>query len=190
MTNWNDQTAEWYAANYGEYPTNQAALDGLVFNPEMVIIDVGCGTGSALRFASKKFPGGKLIGIDPVNRMVEIARENTSNHPEAERIGFRKGSAEDLPVDDNFSDYIFAFDSIDHWNDTNKGLREIYRTLKKNGKFVIVKDLGVPGAAEHLADLRKVLPFSGFDIQEDQEITFANVQFVRIICGKTDPKID
>jgi ubiquinone/menaquinone biosynthesis C-methylase UbiE len=186
MTEWNDQTAEWYAENYGEYPANIAALEGLDFNPNLVIVDVGCGTGSALRAASDKYLGGKLIGIDPVNRMVEIARERIIEHPEADRISFQKGSAENLPLGDNFSDFVLAFDSIDHWNDTKKGISEIKRVLKDNGKLVIVKDLEVPDAANKLADLREGLCLSGFSIYEDQEIFFEKVRFVRMICGKID----
>jgi len=28
MTEWDSDTAEWYAENYGEYPTNRLAVDG------------------------------------------------------------------------------------------------------------------------------------------------------------------
>jgi hypothetical protein len=27
MTEWNTETAEWYAANYGDYPTNRLAIE-------------------------------------------------------------------------------------------------------------------------------------------------------------------
>jgi hypothetical protein len=46
MSDWNAETAEWYAANYGEYATNRLAADALEVAPDAVIVDVGCGTGS------------------------------------------------------------------------------------------------------------------------------------------------
>jgi ubiquinone/menaquinone biosynthesis C-methylase UbiE len=119
-----------------------------------------------------------------------MAREKTCNHLEADRISFCLGTAEDLPVDDNISDYVFAFDSIDHWNDIDKGVSEIRRILKNGGILVIVKDLSVPDANEHLSNLRRVLSLSGFDIHEDREMATGKVRFIRIICGKNDNKIE
>lgn len=78
MTEWNSETAEWYAKNYGEYPTNRIAIDALALEADSAIVDVGCGTGSALRHAASWVPKGDLIGIDPVPRMVELARASTA----------------------------------------------------------------------------------------------------------------
>ncbi len=46
---------------------------------------------------------------------MEIATEKTENHEARERIEYRVGSAENLPVDDSVADYVPTFDSIDHW---------------------------------------------------------------------------
>ncbi len=76
--------------------------------------------------------------------MIEIAKEQTANHSETGHIEFRKGTAEALPVEDSIADIVLAFDSIDHWIDSKKGLTEVSRILKPNGKFIMVKDGGVP----------------------------------------------
>ena len=86
MPEWDSETAEWYAQNYGEYPTNRLAVDALDLPEDAVIVDVGCGTGAALRHAAVKVRRGHLIGIDPVPRMIEIARERLEGHPAAARI--------------------------------------------------------------------------------------------------------
>ena len=114
MTEWDSDTAEWYAANYGEYATNRLAVDELDLAADAVIVDVGCGTGSALRHAASRVIDGRLIGIDPVPRMIEIAREGSDESPASARIEYRVGSAEALPVEDGLADLVFAFDSIDH----------------------------------------------------------------------------
>ncbi|MFT4704273.1 MAG: ubiquinone/menaquinone biosynthesis C-methylase UbiE [Bradymonadia bacterium] len=87
MTEWTDQTAEWYAAKYGEYPTNQLALDALEIAPNASVLDIGCGTASALRHASQTVTSGRLIGVDPVPRMIEIASERLAGHPAAKVPG-------------------------------------------------------------------------------------------------------
>jgi hypothetical protein len=39
MTEWDAKSAEWYAANYGEYATNRLAVDGLdVLSKEVIHI--------------------------------------------------------------------------------------------------------------------------------------------------------
>ncbi len=80
---------------------------------------------------------GKFIGIDPVPRMVEIATERTENHEARERIEYRVGSAKNLPIDDGVVDYVLAFDSIDPWQDVEKGFLEVRRVVKASGAFAI-----------------------------------------------------
>ena len=100
MTEWNSESADWYAANYGEYATNRLAVDELDLPVDAIIVDVGCGTGAALRHAAAKVTDGSLIGIDPVPRMIEIARDRLDGHQASARIEFRVGPAEDLPIED------------------------------------------------------------------------------------------
>ncbi len=61
MSDWNKETAEWYAEKYGEYATNRLGVDELDFFDKAVIVDIGCGTGAALRHAASKVENGKFI---------------------------------------------------------------------------------------------------------------------------------
>jgi SAM-dependent methyltransferase len=115
MTTWTDETAEWYAEKYGEYPTNHLAVDMLELAPDAVVLDIGCGTAAALRHAASKVTSGRLLGVDPVPRMVEIARERVASHPAAGRIELHVAPADALPFDDGTIDVVLAFDSYDHW---------------------------------------------------------------------------
>lgn len=145
MSSWDTATAEWYAKKYGEYATNKLGLESSVtLEAHFTVMDIGCGTGSALRHASEKVTHGTLIGIDPVPRMIEIAREKTSGHSAADRITYYEGSAENLPIKDSSVNVVLAFDSYDHWQDKTVGLMEVRRVLRPNGLFVVVKDGGLP----------------------------------------------
>ena len=187
MTEWNSETAEWYAANYGEYPTNRLAVELLDLSDQLTIVDVGCGTGSALRHAAAKVKNGHLIGIDPVPRMIEIAKDITKKNETDYQIIFKVGSAEDLPVEDSHADIVFAFDSIDHWNDIQQGLKEILRILKPGGRFIIVKDLSVPGAKKVLKGLEQKLGTAHIDIGIKEIIKTDEVIFALWVC---DPEIN
>jgi ubiquinone/menaquinone biosynthesis C-methylase UbiE len=182
MTEWNAETAEWYAANYGEYPTNRLAVEKIDLPDHSTIIDVGCGTGSALRCAAAKVRDGTLIGIDPVPRMVEIAKELTEEQEVESQIGFKVGSAEELPIEDSIADIVFAFDSIDHWTDIHQGLKEVYRILKPEGKLYVVKDLGVPGSMQSLKSLELILKKKRFDLVNKYQFKSDEVSFMLWKC--------
>ena len=182
MSEWNSETAEWYAANYGDCATNQLAVDHLELEDQLTIVDVGCGTGSALRHAAARIANGNLIGIDPVPRMIEIAKDFAKEDETDNQIIFEIGAAEDLPLNDSLADIIFAFDSIDHWNNIQQGLNEILRILKPEGKFIIVKDLGVPGAKKALNTLEQTLSVAHFDVEKKEVIKTDEVSLALWTC--------
>ena len=182
MNEWDAETAEWYAANYGEYATNRLAVEALELKPDSLVVDVGCGTGSALRRAASTITQGSLIGVDPVLRMIEIARERTAGHPAEPRIEFRLGAAEDLPVDDAAADVVLAFDSFDHWEDRARGLSEIRRILRPAGRLVVVKDASVPGAQGAHRTLVNALSRAGFVVSREEQIEGDDVRFTLWEC--------
>ena len=183
MSEWNAETAQWYADKYGEYATNRLAADALDVAPDAVIVDVGCGTGSALRRVARRVPKGTLVGVDPIPRMLEIARERIARHPEGHRIEFRRGPAEKLPVDNASADLVFAFDSIDHWQDKATGLAEIRRVLRPQGRLVVVKDGGVPGGAKAKRDFLSELGRAGFHVLDEQALAECDVSCTMWVCG-------
>jgi SAM-dependent methyltransferase len=146
MAEWDSSAAEWYAARYGEYATNRLALGPLEFPSGSVVVDVGCGTGHALRQVAARVAHATLIGIDPVPRMLEIARERTAASPYAGRIEFRPGRAARIPVEDGRAHFVFAFDTFDYWSSADAGLAEVARVLAPEGRFVALKDAGDPDA--------------------------------------------
>lgn len=181
MSSWNADAAEWYAEKYGEYATNRLTVALLDLQAHDVVVDVGCGAGPALRAAASKVTSGRLIGIDPVGRMLEIARERAVGHDAEERLEFAKGSAEDIPVDDDTADWVFAFDSYDHWEDKVVGFEEVKRVLKPTGTLVVVKDGGVPGTKDGFASEAEAAGFVVDDarkVDDDEE----GVSFLLWLC--------
>lgn len=183
MSNWNSETAEWYAKEYGEYPTNKLAVEAISLSANSTIVDIGCGTGSALRYASKQVTNGVLVGIDPVPRMLEIAREQTANHPAVGQIVYYEGSAEKIPIDDGIADFVFAFDSFDHWQNKTKGFSEIRRILKINGRLIVVKDGGLPNGSEAQRAFVELLATPGFYVIEERAMDESGISFTLWICG-------
>jgi ubiquinone/menaquinone biosynthesis C-methylase UbiE len=119
---------------------HQATLDlvaeGEEFRPG-TIVDVGCGTGRLLRAAARRWPGARLIGVDPAEAMIRVARRLT---PEAE---FHVARAESLPLPDAVAEVALSTISFHHWEDQPAGLREVARVLGPGGRFCLT-DISLP----------------------------------------------
>jgi len=183
MSKWDTETAEWYAEKYGEYATNKLGIGTLKLEVDSTVIDIGCGTGCALRHASMQVSNGTLIGIDPIPRMIEIARKQTARHSAGDRITYLEGSAENLPVESASADIALAFDSYDHWQDQVKGLKEVRRVLKSNGRFVVVKDGGLPNGTDSQKEFVAALINAGFKIIEEKNIEENDVTLTQWVCA-------
>jgi ubiquinone/menaquinone biosynthesis C-methylase UbiE len=108
-----------------------ALAAGIVHQP-VSVLDVGCGTGKLLRRATTYWPEAQLIGVDPANGMIEMAKRLTPN------ATFFTGMAEALPLEDASVDLALSTSSFHHWQDQAAGIREIARVLRPGGYFVLV----------------------------------------------------
>ncbi|HEY4708049.1 MAG TPA: class I SAM-dependent methyltransferase [Thermodesulfobacteriota bacterium] len=111
------------------------------------VLDVGCGTGVLTIIAAKAAGGeGMAVGIDPAPAMIGKARENARK--EASRAEFRVAAIEELPFNDSSFDRVLSSLMLHHLppDVKLKGLAEIKRVLKPDGKLLLV-DIGKPTSA-------------------------------------------
>ena len=125
-----------------------ALAAGIVHQPASVL-DVGCGTGRLLRQAHTYWPEAQLIGVDPANGMIEMAKRLTPN------ATFFTGMAEALPLQDASVDLALSTISFHHWQDQAAGIREIARVLRPGGYFLLV-DLSFPDWLGQVFRLKRV----------------------------------
>lgn len=157
-------------------PVHRAALAlaaGLVHQPASML-DVGCGTGKLLRQASTYWPEARLIGADPANGMIEMARRLTPS------ATFYTGMAEALPLEDASVDLALSTISFHHWHDQAAGVREIARVLRPGGYFLLV-DMSFPGwlvsvlrvkRVHSRARLRTLFYQAGLQVQTQQRVSW------------------
>lgn len=181
MGEWTKETAEWYAQKYGEYPTNILGLEGLDFQSGERVVDLGCGTACALRHLAIQNEAIELLGVDPVPRMVELAQEAVAKAGLGERINLLEGGASRIPVENESAQWLLAFDSYDHWPDTDLGLAEVARILAPGGRFVITKDGGISDPAQ-AEELEQRLAKAGFHIAQNETLEGHGVTLQRWIC--------
>ena len=90
-------------------------------------LDVATGTGQAALRLVEEFK--KVIAIDASNAMLGNAQKH-------ERIDYRFGTAEKLPIDDESVDFISVAQAA-HWFDMPAFYKEAKRVLKPNGTLAI-----------------------------------------------------
>ncbi len=126
----------------------------LDLRPDAVALDVGCGSGEhAFRLATHF--GLQVLGIDPVQRHLDLARESRRDVPEeiASRVTFGRGSAAELPVADSSVELVWCRDVLVHVASLDDAYAEFARVLRPGGRGVIHQLVATPllSAAEAAA---------------------------------------
>ena len=167
---WDDKTAQWYVANYGEHATNYKTIELANLTVVDQVLDIGCGSGTAVRAAAKLVTNGHLVGIDPSPTMVRLAKEKTATDPNQKRIQFFEGGAENVPVKNGSFTVVLAINTIHHWYHVPKGCGEVKRVLQKNGRFIITNEqLAEETDAWRLAKIEQALMNIGFKLLNKNE---------------------
>lgn len=159
-----DEAAERYVQQYGDHPTNHRTVELAALRPDDVVIDIGCGSGTAVRQAARSATRGRVIGVDLTSAMIRIARERTDGDAAEDRIEFREAAAEELPFPDGTATVVLAVNSVHHWTDLEAGVAEVRRVLAPDGRFVVGdEDDPRGGAGVHTEEqLVPVLDRAGF----------------------------
>jgi len=120
------------------------------------VVDVGSGAGfDSLVAARQVGPGGAVVGVDMTDEMLAKARA-TSDQLGMSHVEFRRGLAEDLPVEDAWADVVISNGVINLCPDKQVVFDEIHRVLKPGGvlQFAdIANDRTVPPEAMRDVDL-------------------------------------
>jgi ubiquinone/menaquinone biosynthesis C-methylase UbiE len=95
------------------------------------VLDVGCGTGRLARWIAERLgPNGSVVGIDPLEERIAIARSHGG------ALRFEVGQAENLAAFDDASFDAVCMSSVFHWvEDKPKALAEARRVLRPGGRL-------------------------------------------------------
>jgi len=124
--------------------------------PGEMVLDIGSGAGfDSLIAARQVAPDGKVIGVDMTDAMLEKAAEG-ARKMDLTNVEFRKGFAEELPVEDESVDVVISNGVINLCPDKEAVMREVHRVLRPWGRFQIadiVVHKEVPQSAKDNIDL-------------------------------------
>lgn len=99
------------------------------------VVDIGSGAGTdALLAAQAVGPSGRVIGVDPTDAMLTKARAAAAAVGAA-HVEFRRGSAEDVPVETGTADVVISNGVLNLAADKAPVFRELRRVLRPGGRL-------------------------------------------------------
>ena len=113
------------AINYAEPKTGE------------VCVDLGSGRGTdVIRMAESVGETGFVYGIDISDGMLDKARKNAEKF-NVKNVSFVQSDLEKIELQDKVADLVISNCTINHASDKQAVWNEVYRILKKGGRFVV-----------------------------------------------------
>ncbi len=103
--------------------------------PGQTVLDVGCGTGWAVREIARRVPGARACGVDISPEMIRIASEGVKG----DAVEFVLGDSENIPYDETFFDAVICSSSFHHYPQPVASLSEIRRVLKPGASLYLLE---------------------------------------------------
>lgn len=109
--------------------------------PNMSVLDLGCGTGTLTLMLKNAHPDTNVTGMDGDEDVLDIARDKSHGT----NIQWDQGLASSLPYPDSTFDRVVASLVIHHLvtEDKRQAFKEIFRVLKSRGELYVL-DFGAP----------------------------------------------
>ena len=117
----------------------ERAADRAELEPGDSALDLCCGTGDlALALRDRVGPGGRVVGADFSERMLELASDKAIER-DARDVTFEWADALELPYSDASFDAVTVGFGVRNLADLEAGFREMRRVLKPGGRCVILE---------------------------------------------------
>jgi ubiquinone/menaquinone biosynthesis C-methylase UbiE len=118
-----------------EHLWRPAVVEAVVDVDPVVVVDIGCGTGSLAIPIAELLPGSRVIGIDGDPEVLGLAQAK----PGADQIEWIEARADSLPLEDDESDVVVSSLLLHHLPLASKRamLAESRRVLRPGGRLIV-----------------------------------------------------
>jgi demethylmenaquinone methyltransferase/2-methoxy-6-polyprenyl-1,4-benzoquinol methylase len=145
------------------------AIKNISNNPS-TILDIATGTGD-FAISASKYTKANITGIDISQGMLDVGIDKIRKRGLSNRIQLQLADSENLLFNNNSYDAITAGFGVRNFENLNKGLSEMHRTLKENGIVAILEPsepTSFPLKQFYSLYFHHILPFVGKIISKDK----------------------
>jgi len=103
------------------------------------VLDLATGTGDLALLVANAEPTSRVVGLDPSDKMLDIARAKVEKAGLLGRVELVHGDAEKLPFPDASFDGVCIAFGIRNVPDRDRALREMVRVTRPGGKVAILE---------------------------------------------------
>jgi len=134
-----EKTAERFSKYMKKYPELYKNLTEIVKKniskniKKPLIVDLGVGPGLLSLELNKQISNARIIGIDPLDKMLNLANKNVKNG----NFLVLLGASENIPLKKNCVDIVVSRFSLTYWENPIDSFKEINRILKPDGRLVL-----------------------------------------------------
>ena len=122
------------------------------------ILEVACGGGMTARALLREKGVSSLVGFDLSEEMARFSRRINQEDVGTARAAFLTANVSSLPFADCSFDGAVAFETTYFWPGLVRGLRELVRVLRPEGRLLIVNELyRYPGLSQEEEKVVKLL---------------------------------
>ena len=181
---WSDKAADDYVAEWGELPLHEKIPALCQIQPSNNVLDIGCGSGAAVRAIAKILTTGHVTGIDPTPRMISLSNELTPSSLLNRTASFLLASAEQIPLPNESCDLIIAVNTLHHWRDIHQSLAEIDRILAPEGRFICIDDIWEDMPCHPVVGEMPVTLTEGYNLKSTKDIMklLTDKSFQKLSC--------
>lgn len=101
------------------------------------VLDAGCGWGRMLLGVLERHRGLDVTAVDLQEDALNIGRNLIGGESNGNRISWEQGNLEGLDLPDDTFDIAYSARVFQHLDDPAGGVRELLRTVKPGGRFLI-----------------------------------------------------
>ncbi len=121
-------------------PLIKWAIALMDIQPTDHVLDVGCGSGVAIKLIAQIAVEGFVAGVDYSEEMVQQALRRNAAAVRAGRVEIKHGDVAALPYDDESFDKIIATETFNFWPDPVVNLQEVRRVLRPGGLVALAME--------------------------------------------------
>ncbi len=178
-----DKNADAVFMNYGYEPQNGGYRPTLKTNDEInryciqlydhvvnkadlkgkAVVEVGSGRGGGASYISRYFQPKSYLGVDISQGVIDFC----NNFHQVEGLSFKRGIAENLPLEDATYDALVNVESARCYSSLETFFSEVYRVLKPGGYFLFADMI----EQEDVESVDNTLKASGLEYVSSTDIT-------------------